>query len=783
VDRLLIALVALFASVPMAGQITASPSSLTFIMRQGGPLGYPYSGTRDPASQTLTISGTGAWSASRTGALATACGGSHCYTTSPTSGSGAGSVTVTWAGLGAETLAVGTHTGTLTIGNTAVAITVNVQPYRAFDHFAYGAGYPSGCSSATGFNTDPTCTITNERPTSTSFSIPAVGGTYTDPQFGGTVRRVTAAGQNIQYGALSAFSANGTYVMTSDASGNVDVYTVATAAEAYANVSGLNINNCAWDATDENIIWCVGAGVITKRNLSGATTTTAADYTSSSGARPAMSSLSMGGTVDITDDGWWAFRDSSSLSGYVCAVNLNGLTTSTQEAKTFCGATAAYSFTDVDFTQITQVDSETHKRYVVAIAAPASVVWSVGAAGLEYEYLIPSGSSDMTVEPHSDVGQDAQGRQVLFWNWNEINGNKTYLATIQLNKGALMTRPVEEGGGLRLLYHDTPAASTDAHFGCTWRGVCVYTPYGNSAGITATPIQSITAANPCQINSTSHGYSTSNSVQIGGAAGTGVSAMNGIHTVTVLNSNAYTIPVDCSSGWTYTASSAHSALSTASSNSPFRQEIIVNRMGHEARRVAVHRTKTYEGGTLSSYFASPRASISRDGSMVAYASNMGVPESPSVYVAYTGITTATVLSAAVTPADTAAVLNYTIPASGQGAATITISASPALTSPVVSASDGLSALARQYVATGLTADTPYYYRISTTGYSTTGQFRTLPALAGTGRLQLAKGGGGTINYGATSSLGSSCTSPCDLAPSRGLLYHDAAGAAAAVVVR
>lgn len=210
----------------------------------------------------------------------------------------------------------------------------------------------------------------------------------------------------------------------------------------------------------------------------------------------------------------------------------------------------------------------------------------------------------------------------------------------------------------------------------------------------------------------------------------------------------------------------------------------MSRPGQEVRRLAIHRTKIYNGGALLNYYNTPRASVSRDGRYVAFGSNFGVPEHPSVWVVDTGAShTTTTVSATVAQADTSAILNYVVPAGQTGSATIIVSASPSLTSPVVSATDGLTTEGRQYVATGLTANTQYHFRISTIAYSRTGSFRTLPALSGTGRLQLSKGGGGSIAYGATSSLGSTCTSPCDIAPSKGLLYTDSTGVARAVVVQ
>lgn len=781
-------ILSLISILPVAAQITASPSSVKVTMRRMGA--FPMQASRPPAPVQITISGTGSWNMSRSGSLSTACGaaygycfnavnsvGTLCNGALPT-GSDAGTTWLCFNGLVTSNLAVGTHTGTLTIGSTNIAITLVVEEQNAYSAWGGLLGYPVGCSNsnASQYDTVDTCTITDERPTSTAFSIPAQGGSYVDPQFGSTVTRITASGQNIQYGALSAFSATGKYIMTSDLSGNVDIYNRATATEAYANVPSVNINFAAWDPYDDEKLWFMDGASIKYRVLSTSTTTTAATY---------AYNLTMGGTVDITDDGWWAFRNSATNAGDICAVNLNGLTTGNQSSKTFCASMSSLSLTDIDFTQITQVDSESNKRYVIAVAAPSAQVWSVGSSGLVYEYPIPSGNGgDVTVEPHSDVGQDEMGRQVFWWNWYDPYGNRYYLGAIQLNKGAEMTRPVEAGGGLRILALDNPADfTTDAHFGCTWRGVCTYTPYGNSGGITAKQIQSITAANPCQINSTSHGYSSSDSVQIGGAAGTGVSAMNAIHTVTVVSANAYTIPVDCSSGWTYTANSAHSALSAASASKPFRQEIMISRVGQWVRRLAIHRSKIYSGGSLVGYYATPRASVSRDGAYMAYASNMGVPEQASVYVVATGITTAQRLAVSTTPADTSVVFNYTMPSSNQLSATIVISTSPMLATPVVNASDGLTTVSRQYVASGLSADTVYYFRISTTGYSNTGSFRTAPTLTGTSILSLVLGGGGSIQYGPTSALGNSGASPLTLTVSKGLYYYNNGGGVQAIVVR
>ena len=246
--------------------------------------------------------------------------------------------------------------------------------------------------------------------------------------------------------------------------------------------------------------------------------------------------------------------------------------------------------------------------------------------------------------------------------------------------------------------------------------------------IAARRISSVTAANPCEITTTgAHGYSTGNSIQIGGALG--ITSINGVWTITSTGASTFTLDGHNCTG-TYTANSAHSATFAAFSNAPNRQELVVLRPGQEIRRVAIHRNSMFDtgtgcaGGDHCSYFNSPRASISPNGRFLAYACNFGMLDGLGVCVADLGFDDAVRLTSAADPADTLAVLRYNVPAD-QGAATVLISASPSLTSPVVNAPDGLTAQSRQYVATGLTAATDYFYRVTAGAFSYTGRFRTL----------------------------------------------------------
>src|SRR5688572_20636323 len=205
--RIISTLALLLSALPCVA-VTASPTSITSYMRKGIVQGaYPYIATRQPLETTITIGGTGDWNISRGGNLATACGGTWCFTavssisgtlcsgTLPT-GNGAGSIVLCWRSTnGLESLALGDHTGTLTVGSTTINITLRVLAPFAYDKFVYKPGYPISCTnSATGFPYNDTCDITEERPASTAFSIPESGSCYTDPQFGHQVCRVTPAG-------------------------------------------------------------------------------------------------------------------------------------------------------------------------------------------------------------------------------------------------------------------------------------------------------------------------------------------------------------------------------------------------------------------------------------------------------------------------------------------------------------------------------------------------------------------------------------------------------------
>lgn len=703
-------------------QFSAAPSTLSLGMRQGQP--YPNNSTRYPADQTIAISGKGSWTTTLTGPMSYQCGG-PCLSVSPRSGTGPATLTISLRALGAESLPAGRYSATLNVGGAAVPINLKVSQRAAYDDMVNLNGYPNGCVQSNVVYPFPDkCKIPNELPGAATSVVPAVGSVTRDQVFGTDVSRVTPSGYTISYSTVSAFSATAKYLLTvTPADGRINIFDRVTRQKAFSDVPGININVAAWDPTDDDKLWYMDGASIKYRLVSKNQTVTAATYGTASGTRPAFQTISTGGTADITDDRWWVFMSGQTL----CAVNLNKLTPAVQESQTRCTSFAGYNITYADFAQVTQVDKESGRRYVVLMAQPQNHLFSIQSGGaLVHEVTMPTGPSDITAAAHSTTGQDSDGRQILFWSYYDMFGNKYYSASVFLNKGLSMTQPVEAGGGLRFLYPNDPQNwTTDTHFGCNWRGLCVASSYGNSGGIPARAISAIRTGSTCEVvTPAAHGMANGQSVVVGGVLG--VTGAGGVSNIQSTGSNSFLL-VGKSCNGTYQAGTGSFVLNVpTATDSPNRGEIVVLRPGHEVRRIAHHRAKPFDNAPfLLGYYATPRASISRDGQFVAFESNWGVPDQSSVWVVATGTSDVLRITAsAPLTSFTSATLSYNVPAN-QPAALVVVSSNPDLVSNLaLRLYDGQSAAARKLVVPGLRPSTRYYYRISTGQYSFTGSFLT-----------------------------------------------------------
>src|SRR5262249_43779213 len=81
---------------------------------------------------------------------------------------------------------------------------------RAAAIVTYGAG-PNFCPTAPGYIDHPFCTIPGEIPLG-SFAVPGIGGSYTDPNFGGSIRIMTGSPYIHPYALPSPLSAHNKYL-------------------------------------------------------------------------------------------------------------------------------------------------------------------------------------------------------------------------------------------------------------------------------------------------------------------------------------------------------------------------------------------------------------------------------------------------------------------------------------------------------------------------------------------------------------------------------------------
>ena len=635
------------------GAVTVSPSSISQSMR-GAVADYPRTATVYPAKKFITITGTGDWTVTRGGYLSTACNyGAGCFTALPASGNGNGTVTINWTGQGAEILADGVHTGTVTVtGNAAITITLTVVTPLAYATFSYAQGYPQGCTNSDSlFSFADTCTIANERPPSEAFSIPAQGASYVDPEFGRTVTRITKEGEVLTYSTLTAFTVADPPLVFTDNGDTTYNLSNLSGTVIYSGLTRGDTTFTALDALDSDIYWRRSADhELWEYKISTATDTKAADYHST------YTSISNGGSADISDDNWWAFFAPTEM--LVCAVNLNGLTTANQATHTYCASYAGLLGGDgahVDFVQVSMIDGTSSKRYVIMLRATAAAVWSVNTSTgvLDWErYLgeepqryandddgVCESGETCIAEPHSTIGRDALGNVIFFFDWAEIYGNQTYLVTLQLNK-TMIFRPVEEGGGMRFLFA-TSCVGCDRHLSCNGAGYCSMSGFKSS--IPAKAVTGATRNKPAEITtSTAHGWATGTKVEIDQVVGN--TCVNHVWTITSTGSYTFTLDgSDCTGSGTY-AGGGLAGLGTAATNYPLRDRNIViylNGAGSVAYPINHHRGKIWSTG---GYWETSMTNLSRNGAYIAYATNMGniggsgqTSTEMAVYIAATGL--------------------------------------------------------------------------------------------------------------------------------------------------
>jgi hypothetical protein len=625
------------------GQISVAPASISQSMRQGQR--WPRESTVYPRRQFVTVSGNGAFTVKRGGPLGeSACDRSPCFAVTPTSGVAPATILIDWDSFGAELLPAGQHRGTVAVTPGAtIEITLEVMPRQPFAEPRYKPGYPSGCvNSSALYPYEDTCTIPNEKPPGVGFDVSSPGGCLVDPAFGSTVTRITPPGYTVLYSTVSACNSDCSLIMATDLEGWLHIFNRLDGTRVYPNLP-VDPAMSAWDGLDPGVYWRRGDNNrIVKRDLAAGKDTVAADY------GKVFTSISAGGTGDITNDNWWGFFAEKERK--VCAVDLNDLTANNQPGKTYCASYGDIPLPPafIDFVLVSEPD-RLGKRYVVMLASPAAAIWSVNTStgSLDFERHLEEPQRKQNndngicekgevcvMTPHSDLGRDEDGNVVLFMEWTEIYRNQIYLVTLQLNKGKDAFRPIEEGGGMRILYPTN--TNGGMHFGCT-TGVCVFSSW-SGAPVPLLAISGATQAQPAEITtSADHPWNTGDRVLIEGARGN--TCVNGIWTVAKVSGRKFFLDgSDCRSASGYSGG-GQAATGNGTPKAPNHDELVVVRLSNPpaAFRLAHHRSVRFNDGQQG-YYLTPRASISRDGAYVVYVSNMGGLGGPSVWAATTEIT-------------------------------------------------------------------------------------------------------------------------------------------------
>ncbi len=419
--------------IPVYSQtLTASVEKIDLKMLQGGPL---------PLKYTFNITATGAWTAAS----------SDGDIVNLDKREGAGNATITVSPIGWRN--PGKYNANITVTSEGVFRTI---PFsldviaRAAPNYTYIKG-PTGCRDVNGFdpNNLALCVVPDEKPPGT-FTPPAVGQSYQDPNFGATVRVIGGPDSVHGYSTPSPISAKSKYALIS-VNQKISVVELLTGKKVRDNISAFGIEGAVWDAVNENYLYGYSGNKVQRLDVVNGNTSTIINY----GSR--FQGITGAGTADRSKDNWLAFY--APTEKQICTLDLNTI-------KTYCAAVPAG--VNVDFpTMAKGVDKVNGKRYVIGIANGPFLIYSVNTAQnrLDLEgrgpenVLYDGGNRDGICDAgencvgggHGDTMEDSSGNQFLVTAIEGQGPCEYSIYSVQLNKGSQMGQPAEFGGGLKRL--------------------------------------------------------------------------------------------------------------------------------------------------------------------------------------------------------------------------------------------------------------------------------------------------------------------------------------------
>jgi hypothetical protein len=374
---------------------------------------------------------------------------------------------------------VGTYFGDIRVTSAAgldvIPITLQVVGRTLNPRFTTPVNTATSCRQAPNFTGPyPQCDVPGISPVGAAASNVA----YADPNFGGFIRMLRSEQTIHAYSSLSAFSASGKYVVVgSTRDQSTMIYSTADRQLVHREV-GTNFQGLVWDAFNDDIVYSLRGTSIRAFNLVTRTWSVVVDFNGR------FTSISNGGTGDISKDNWLAFV--AEAEKMVCAIDLNSRGTYCRSYGDLTASANAWSRIEkVDFAMISKgVDRISGQRYIVLAATPLMAVYALnesagtlelvsrgpeilGYPGGNGNGICDSGQERCLGSRHGDVFESADGQQWYMTAFDFGQPAERALVAFRLNAQNLGQRE-ELGGGLRKIMMLFPSGSQwlDLHVGC-----------------------------------------------------------------------------------------------------------------------------------------------------------------------------------------------------------------------------------------------------------------------------------------------------------------------------
>lgn len=322
------------------------------------------------------------------------------------------------------------------------------------------------------------CTVPDEFP-SVGFTIPPIGGSYVDPNFGAKVTVMSDSNFTNNYSSSSALSPHNKYLFVQDGLGRfIDTKTNAVLLDRGPYQA------LRWDAYNDSILYYVDSTYVYKYNFLSGKKIRLMDY-----SQPPynFTLIVQSGYGDNSKDNWMAFVARN--EHVLCALDLNTMKTYTTD---FTLTQENMPYTGYKYKSGALIskgaDAKSGKRYVMLQSADGPVGFFAvnlqtealdficrGPENPEYNpsytgnYDCKCDSAEHCLSPgHPDLMEDPDGIQYLVFADDITEPCARTLVTLQLNTGVKMRLPVEMGGGMRkvmVMHQCGTSAWGDNHVG------------------------------------------------------------------------------------------------------------------------------------------------------------------------------------------------------------------------------------------------------------------------------------------------------------------------------